>query len=115
VAALEPEAADLAITVEGYRLPPASQLSLLEPLGESNREPLVLLPEARVEASKVVGEGHLKLELAVGADRLSAFGLGMGDLRPDPGSTIAAAGALRPDGWQGGEAVELRLSGFGKT
>jgi single-stranded-DNA-specific exonuclease len=103
---------DVVVDDDGYSLPPASDLQRLEPLGEANIEPVFFLPRARVESSGVVGRGHLKLKLSAGGGRLSAFGLDMGDRMPEPGSSIAAVGALRPDTWNGGDHVELRLVDF---
>jgi single-stranded-DNA-specific exonuclease len=104
--------ADVMVGAGGFALPTADDLSRLEPLGEANREPVFLLSEARVESRSVVGRGHLKLGLNVAGERLSAFGLGMGERFAEPGSSIMAVGALRPDTWLGGQHVELRLHDF---
>ncbi|MFI5306740.1 MAG: single-stranded-DNA-specific exonuclease RecJ [Polyangiales bacterium] len=103
---------DVVIGDGGYPLPSASELAQLEPLGEGNPEPVFLLRKARVEASSVVGQGHLKLRLLAGDRRLSAFGLDMGPRKPEVGAVISALGPLRPDTWTGGESVELRLQDF---
>jgi hypothetical protein len=71
-----------------------------------------LLSEARVQSSSVVGRGHLKLALLVGEQVISAFGLDMGPRLPEPGRSITAVGALRPDAWAAGERVEMRLHDF---
>ncbi len=107
-----PARVDVVVAPGGYALPPASDLARLEPLGEGNAEPVFLLQEARVERAATVGRGHLKLALALGERRLSAFGLEMGPRAPEPGRSITALGALRPDNWAGGERVELRLLDF---
>ena len=103
---------DVVLGADGYRLPPVADLLRLEPLGEANAEPLFLVSGARVEGSAVVGQGHLKLQLAVGDERLSAFGRDLGSRLPEIGSSIAAIGALRPDSWMGGDRIELRLQDF---
>lgn len=110
----EPRATQVDVVVgdDGYALPPASDLQRLEPLGEANAEPVFYLPDVRVESSAVVGRGHLKLKVASGRDRLSAFGLDMGTRRPEPGARIGLLGCLRPDTWNGGERVELRVMDF---
>jgi single-stranded-DNA-specific exonuclease len=107
-------ATDVEVVVgsDGYGLPPASDLFRLEPLGEANREPVFYLPDARVESSGVVGRGHLKLKLTTAGGSLSAFGFDMGARLPEPGRSIAALGVLRPDTWNGGDQVELRLVDF---
>ena len=103
---------DAVLGAGGYSVPPASDLARLEPLGEANSEPVFLISEARVESSSAVGRGHLKLVLRAGEQRLAAFGLDMAERAPAVGSTITAVGALRPDTWQGGEQVELRVLDF---
>jgi single-stranded DNA-specific DHH superfamily exonuclease len=103
---------DAVIGTDGYAVPPASDLVRLEPLGEANTEPVFLLSEARVDSSSAVGRGHLKLVLRAGEQRLAAFGLDMAERAPAVGSAINAVGALRPDTWQGGDQVELRLLDF---
>lgn len=99
---------DARIDGEGYRLPSASELVLLEPLGESNPEPIF---EARGEVVRAdeVGEGHLKLSLRVGNRELSAFGYELAARRPAVASKVRVFGHLRPDTYRGGETVELRL------
>ncbi|MDD9936969.1 MAG: single-stranded-DNA-specific exonuclease RecJ [Myxococcales bacterium] len=107
-----PAHVDAIVGAEGYPLPLARELALLEPLGEANAEPVFLLPDAQVSDARVVGSGHLKLKLQVVGQELSAFGLGLGERAPARGSRLRALGNLRPDTWQGGEAIELRLADF---
>lgn len=97
---------------DGYPLPNAEELALLEPVGEGNAEPLFFLEGAEVESVDRVGQGHLKLSLRVGERRLSAFGWEMGDLAGEIGARIDVFGNLRPDSWRGGDAIELRISGL---
>lgn len=96
----------------GYPLPTAEELALLEPVGEGNAEPLFLLEGAEVENVSTVGQGHLKLSLRLGERRLSAFGWEMGDLAGEVGARVDLFGNLRPDGWRGGDAIELRIGGL---
>jgi len=116
--AVEPPAigVDVVIGDGGFgQLPPARDLQQLEPLGEGNEEPTFLIERAQVDESRTVGEGHLKLKLRVGEQRLSAFGFDLAARRPAPGSTLRAVGPLRPDTWGGATGVELRLLDFEVT
>ncbi|HEY8427684.1 MAG TPA: single-stranded-DNA-specific exonuclease RecJ, partial [Sandaracinaceae bacterium] len=97
---------------EGFPLPTASELALLEPVGEGNEEPLFLIEGATVEDASVVGDGHLKLALRVGDRRLTAFGWELGEHADALGLRVDVFGSLRPDGWRGGDAIELRIEGF---
>ncbi|MCC7541233.1 MAG: single-stranded-DNA-specific exonuclease RecJ, partial [Deltaproteobacteria bacterium] len=99
------------VTVDGriVRPPTARGVFLLEPLGLGNTEPLVVLEGAKIERTSVVGTGHLKLALRVGPYEVHAFGWSMASLAmPDPGKPVDVVGYLRPDGWRGGDTVELR-------
>ena len=82
---------------------------LLEPLGQANREPRFLLDRARVEDANSVGDGHLKLVLRVGNQRLTAFGWDLAHELSRIGAEVSLVGSLRPDSYRGGEAVELRI------
>jgi single-stranded-DNA-specific exonuclease len=98
---------------DGHYAPPrASELMLLEPLGETNPEPVYEAVGDLVHA-QVVGEGHLKLNLRVAGHDLSAFGYQLGtQLGPEPEllrGRVRVIGALRPDGYRGGDHVELRI------
>ncbi|MGD8858963.1 MAG: single-stranded-DNA-specific exonuclease RecJ [Myxococcales bacterium] len=105
-----PPDVDAVVGEGGYAMPTAPELLGLEPLGEGNAEPVFLLPEAHVRRARSVGDGHLKLSLSSAGRELSAFGLGMAGRAPRAGASIRAIGALRPDSWVGGDAVELRLA-----
>lgn len=101
---------DVALDGRDFALPPASDLARFEPLGAANREPLFLVPDARVEDANAVGEGHLKLALRFGGGRLRCFGWEMAGELERIGKNVSVIGSLRPDDWVGGEAVELRLT-----
>ncbi len=100
---------DVVIDGNTIALPTASDLWALEPLGERNPEPQVLLRQAVVERARTVGEGHLKLTLRVGRQVVSAFGYELAAQMPTPGQRIDAIGTLRPDHWAGENQVELRM------
>ena len=108
--AIPVEPVDLQLGVGPFAVPSASELGLLEPLGEANGEPIFHLPRAVVASASEVGDGHLKLRLMVNGRRLSAFGFQLASRWiPAAGETVQMLGSLRADTWTGGEAVELRL------
>jgi single-stranded-DNA-specific exonuclease len=100
---------DVALEPGKFDLPSATDLCLLEPLGEANSEPLFLLPDASVIECGVVAGAHLKLELRVGDRSVRAFGYEMAAQAVAAGTSVSALGNLRPDTWLGGDRVELRL------
>ncbi|MBX3183254.1 MAG: single-stranded-DNA-specific exonuclease RecJ [Polyangiaceae bacterium] len=85
-----------------------TDLERLEPCGERNPAPSLEIT-ARLTSARVVGDGHLKLDLDVGGQRLSAFGFGQGELAGSLGSEVTLVGKLKRDTYHGGEAVELRI------
>jgi single-stranded-DNA-specific exonuclease len=98
---------------DGHYAPPrASELMLLEPLGETNPEPRYEVLGELLQA-QVVGDGHLKLNLRVAGRELGAFGYQLGaQLGQEQnlcGAQVRVLGALRADGYRGGEHVELRI------
>jgi single-stranded-DNA-specific exonuclease len=100
---------DVALDPGHFALPGASDLALLEPLGEANEEPIFLVPEADVVESGVVAGQHLKLELRIGGRGLRAFGYEMGASIVPTRRKVSALGYLRADTWTGGDSVELRV------
>ena len=81
----------------------------LEPCGEGNRAPRVLLAGARIVTAKNL-KGHLKLEMTHGRLTLSGFGFELGGRAAGlVGGRADVVGLLRPDTWRGGSAVELRI------
>ncbi len=92
-----------------FPLPKAADLAVLEPVGAGNPEPRFLVSDVKVEEASSVGTGHLKLSLRIGRERVSAFGYGLGPEVDRIGDTTSLVGTLRPDGWRGGDAVELKI------
>jgi single-stranded-DNA-specific exonuclease len=84
-------------------------LHRLEPCGEANRAPRVLLPGARVLSARNL-KGHLRVELSWGRGALGGFGFELGERAEGLAGTCAdVVGQLRADTWRGGDAVELRV------
>jgi len=99
---------DARIDGAGYGVPGGAELSLLEPLGEGNPEPVFEALGELVRAD-VVGSDHLKLSLQIGSREVSAFGFELGARKLELGGTVRVYGALRPDTYRGGDRVELRI------
>jgi len=84
-------------------------LARFEPCGQSNPAPRVAIDDARVLGVREVRGGHLRLWVDVAGMSLSCFGAEMGPLAAVVGPRARVVGALRPDTWNGGGAVEMRL------
>ena len=90
-------------------------LERLEPTGEANPAPRILLPGVEVLSTREI-KGHLKLDLRLGKRQLSGFGPEMGDLAATlAGTRIDAIGHLKRDHWRGGDVPEVLLLGHTST
>ena len=86
-----------------------TELDRLAPFGNANPEPVFEVDDLRVLDSRVVGTGHLKLELMVPGGSISAFGPRMGRDGGRVPPVIRVAAALTHDEWKGDGSPELRL------
>jgi single-stranded-DNA-specific exonuclease len=86
-----------------------ADMGKLEPCGESNPSPLLLLRGAKIRSARDV-KGHLKLELGVGSRVLPAFAFQLGSRAGElKGAHVDVLGRLRWDTYRGGGAVEVRV------
>ena len=89
----------------------ARDLHRLEPCGEGNRAPRLLVHDARVLSARNL-KGHLRVELALrpraarSAASASSWASRAAGLA---GARVDVVGLLRADTWRGGDAVELRV------
>lgn len=93
-------------------LPSCRELALLEPCGEGNPAPMFGLADAQIEAKRILGSRHLKLDLRLGRQRLSAIGWDLGHLHSQLPGRCTLYGQLQQDSWRGGEQLELQLHGW---
>jgi single-stranded-DNA-specific exonuclease len=114
-AAPTPPEADVRLDDRDDLATAAVDLERLEPCGEQNQAPRVLLRAARIVSCRDI-KGHLKLEVAVARGAVGAFGYELGALLSPtheqplrPGDRVDLIGWLRRDTWRGGAAVELRI------
>ena len=84
-------------------------LARFEPCGQCNPAPRVGIEGARVLGARDLKGGHLKLWIDAGGISVSCFGAELGHLAASIGPRARLVGALRPDTWTGGGAVEMRL------
>lgn len=90
-------------------------LERLEPCGEGNRAPRLLIRGAPVVSTRLV-KGHLKLEVRFGRRVIGAFGFQQGALADLlVGGNVDLIGKLRRDTWRGGDEVELRIERVART
>ncbi len=87
------------------------ELSLLEPVGPGNPEPLLAARRLDVVNPRIVGKNHLKMKLKQKALSLDAIGFDMGNIikHLSPPSSVDAAFAPAINEWNGNTYVQLTL------
>ncbi len=87
------------------------ELSLLEPLGSGNPEPLLAARRLDVVNPRIVGKNHLKMKLKQHALSLDVIGFDMGNIiaHLNPPSMVDAAFAPTINEWNGNKYVQLNL------
>jgi single-stranded-DNA-specific exonuclease len=90
------------------------QLEQVAPFGPGNEEPRFVLADARVQQARVVGEDHVRFDLAAAeGGRLKAIAFRALDrplgfaLLNSRGMPLHIAGKLRRDRWRGNNSVQL--------
>lgn len=110
---------DLALADLGYPL--TEELARLEPFGNGNPEPVILLRDVGIKWPKTSGDGkHLFFTAAAQHDtpvraplRCVAFGQGARQAElHDPLERFDLAGTLRRERWQGEERLSLHIRDF---
>ncbi|GAM08049.1 single-stranded-DNA-specific exonuclease RecJ [Geobacter sp. OR-1] len=101
---------DAVLAPEDLTLDLAQSLAALYPFGMGNPEPLFLLRDLRVSATKVLKGSHLKLVLEVAGQRIDAVGFGMAGRSVPERLDIAAQ--LQVNVWNGRTCLQLRLKDF---
>jgi single-stranded-DNA-specific exonuclease len=89
----------------------ADDLARLEPCGEANRAPLLLVRSARLLSARNL-KGHLKVEVAWGLHAtMGGFAFELGPLAEKlaAAARVDILGRLRRDAWRGGDAVEIKI------
>jgi single-stranded-DNA-specific exonuclease len=113
----EPKAsrADVALTEADLTAELGRDLISLEPTGEGNPEVVAEVSGALLRDARPVGEGHLRVTLALGRRTIGGF-VRDGQARRERGevpavsSRVTAIGNLRLDPWSGPEAVQLEVA-----
>jgi single-stranded-DNA-specific exonuclease len=84
-------------------------LKRLAPFGAGHPEPVLAAQGLVAQSARLVGQGHLKLELAQNGARLAAIGFGLGRLLPQPGQRLEAAFIPRASNYRGPSRLELEI------
>ena len=92
----------------------AQKLSLLEPYGTGNSEPLIMLKDIQINWPQIVGNGHVKCQLVSNSGyKLSAIAFRVVDneigntLLNSRGEKYDIVGKLKSDSWQGRTRIQF--------
>jgi len=102
---------DAAVSFSELDLNLVKELSLLEPFGDSNREPLFGARNAEIVNHRVVGNNHLKMQLKQERINLDTIGFSMADklTKITPASTLDIAFVPSINEWNGSRNLQLNL------
>ena len=102
---------DATVTLDEVDERLAQELSLLEPFGIGNTEPILLVKDAELVRHRVVGNSHLQLTLRSGATLRDAIGFGLGSRASElvSGAKISVAFVPEMDTHRGLRKVRLRV------
>ncbi len=105
-------AIDAELALGDLTLDLARELERLAPFGPGNPEPVFAVRGVRAAATRVVGEGHLRLGLTDGRSFIDAIGFARGDVAEVlafTGACLDVAGSLQLERWDEQERVSLVL------
>lgn len=94
------------------------QISLLEPFGEQNKQPIFAYKNLKVDSIRTLSEGkHLKLNLRDGNTMLNAIGFNLGDLADEflIGDKVDVAGTLEINTFNGVKTIQMNLKDIMKS
>lgn len=100
---------DAVVTLDEVNPRLISEIQSLAPFGQSNREPLLCLPDAQIVGTEVVGNRHLRLRVKHGTCSRNAIGFGLARFHPMRGDGYGIAFSPYMDEWQGSRSLRLRV------
>lgn len=109
---------DKEINLKDITLENVKSLKLLEPFGESNKTPIFIYKNLRIDSIRALSEGkHLKLTLKDGNTIVNAIGFNMGKYSEEYliGDKIDVIGVLETNIFNGIESVQINMKDLRKS
>lgn len=109
---------DSQVTKKDLEKETVEQISLLEPFGEQNKQPIFIYKNLKVDSIRTLSEGkHLKLNLRDGNFILNAIGFNLGDLGEEflIGDKVDIVGTLEINRFNGIETIQMNLKDIMKS
>ena len=105
---------DAAIKLSDVSFNLVNELSLLEPFGDSNREPVFGAKGIEILDRRIVGDNHLKMRLKQERISLDSIGFSMADKfqKIGPASSLDIAFVPNINEWNGSRNLQLQLKAF---
>jgi single-stranded-DNA-specific exonuclease len=102
---------DASVELSDVKIDLVRELSLLEPFGEANSEPLLGSRRVKMVDCRVVGNGHLKMRALQKNSGIDTIGFGKGDVLNKISMSAAADIAFVPciNEWNGMKSLQLNL------
>jgi len=102
---------DASVELSDIKIDLVKELSLLEPYGEANSEPLLGAKSVKMMDYRIVGNGHLKMRALQNNAGIDTIGFGKGDLLRKISMKAAADIAFVPciNEWNGTRSLQLNL------
>ena len=109
---------DKEINLKDITLESVKSLKLLEPFGESNKTPIFIYKNLRIDSIRALSEGkHLKLTLKDGNTIINAIGFNMGKCSEEYliGDRVDVIGVLETNVFNGVESVQINMKDMRKS
>ena len=109
---------DKEINLKDITLESVKSLKLLEPFGESNKTPIFIYKNLRIDSIRALSEGkHLKLTLKDGNTIINAIGFNMGKCSEEYliGDKVDVIGVLETNTFNGIESVQINMKDIRKS
>lgn len=109
---------DKEINLKDIIIENVKNLSLLEPFGESNKTPIFIYKNLKIDSIRALSEGkHLKLTLKDGNTIINAIGFNMGEYSEEYliGDKIDVVGILEINTFNGIESVQINMKDIRKS
>ena len=109
---------DKEITLADMNKETIDELKVLEPFGESNKEPLFIYKNLRIDSIRALSEGkHLKLTLKDGNSIINAIGFNIGNLANEYliGDKIDIIGVLEINSYKGNDIIQINIKDIRKS
>jgi single-stranded-DNA-specific exonuclease len=102
---------DLCVSLRDVNINVVEQLSQLEPFGNGNPTPRVVLPDVLIRESRTMGKDNQHLRITIEKDNQAieavGFSMGLQKERLTPGTRIDLLGELSVNEWNGSRRVQI--------